>query len=71
VKTLERIHGYAREAGLLFAYVGNVPGHPAENTICPGCGSILVRRSAYTVLDMAIKDGRCPRCSRAIPGLWT
>jgi pyruvate formate lyase activating enzyme len=71
VRTLERIHGYAREAGLAFAYIGNVPGHAAENTICPGCGHILVRRSAYTVLDMSITDGRCSSCARVIPGLWS
>jgi pyruvate formate lyase activating enzyme len=71
VMTLERIHGYARAAGLSYAYIGNVPGHAAENTVCPGCGKVLVLRSAYTVLDMAIKDGRCPSCARVIPGLWS
>jgi pyruvate formate lyase activating enzyme len=71
LKTLERIHGYARESGLAFAYIGNVPGHPAENTICPGCGRTLVQRSAYTVLENSIKDGRCSGCGRPIPGLWS
>jgi len=71
VATLERIHGYAREAGMHFAYIGNVPGHPAESTYCPGCGTVLVRRAAYTILEMAIRDGRCPKCRRAIPGLWS
>jgi len=71
VPTLERIHGYAREVGLHFAYIGNVPGHPAESTYCPGCGKALVRRMAYTIIENSIKDGRCPNCGRTIPGLWS
>jgi pyruvate formate lyase activating enzyme len=70
VKTLERIHGYARDAGLDFAYIGNVPGHPAGSTVCPDCGAALIRRIGYTILEMSIKDGACPSCERAIPGLW-
>jgi pyruvate formate lyase activating enzyme len=30
---------------LRFVYLGNVPGHLAENTYCPECGRILVRRT--------------------------
>jgi pyruvate formate lyase activating enzyme len=70
VATLERIHGYAQDAGLRFAYIGNVPGHPAESTYCPGCGETLVRRVAYTIIEKKIRDGRCPKCAREIPGRW-
>jgi pyruvate formate lyase activating enzyme len=69
--TLERCHRHAREAGLVFAYVGNLPGHPAESTVCPGCGDVLIRRSSYTILENRLDAGRCPRCARAIPGVWT
>lgn len=69
--TLERCHRVAREEGLLFAYVGNLPGHPAESTLCPGCSEVLVRRSSYTILQNTIRQGRCPRCARAIPGVWS
>ena len=71
IATLERIHAYAREAGLRFAYLGNVPGHPAESTYCPDCGGKLVHRAAYTVLESRIKDGGCPDCGRRIPGVWS
>ncbi len=70
VKTLERIHGYAREAGLSFAYIGNVRGHPAENTVCPTCGEILIRRIGYTILENRLEDGKGSACARPIPGLW-
>jgi pyruvate formate lyase activating enzyme len=70
IKTLERIHGYALDAGLKFAYLGNVPGHPAENTYCPDCETIVIRRMAYTILENSLKDGCCPKCERSIPGIW-
>jgi pyruvate formate lyase activating enzyme len=71
IRTLERIHGYAREAGLLFAYLGNVPGHPAENTYCPDCGEVVIRRTAYTIIEDSLIDGRCSKCKRPIPGVWS
>ena len=37
IPTLERAVGIGREAGLDFVYVGNVPGHEGENTVCPNC----------------------------------
>jgi len=70
VSTLERLHGIARAQGLFFSYVGNVPGHPAEHTFCPGCGKLLVRRTGYNVRTEGLKDGKCAGCGRAIPGVW-
>jgi pyruvate formate lyase activating enzyme len=71
VATLERILRYAKDAGVRYAYLGNVPGHPAESTYCPSCGETLVKRVAYTVLEVKIKEGRCPKCRTVIPGRWT
>ncbi len=70
VRTLERAWDLGREAGLEFVYLGNVPGHAHENTYCPGCDRLLVRRSGFDVLDFTIRDGKCPGCGRAIPGVW-
>ena len=68
--TLERAWRAAREEGLAFPYMGNVPGHPGENTACPGCGKQLIRRVGFQVLENALSGGRCPQCRRAIPGVW-
>ena len=46
--------------GLRFVYLGNVPGHPGENTYCPGCGKLLVRR-----FGMAIAENRHARTAPA------
>ncbi|MGV8118971.1 MAG: hypothetical protein AB2L14_04320 [Candidatus Xenobiia bacterium LiM19] len=35
VETFERACEVGREEGLLFICIGNVPGHQAQNTVCP------------------------------------
>jgi pyruvate formate lyase activating enzyme len=68
VETLERHYDAAKKEGLRYVYIGNVPGHPAENTYCPGCGGVLVERSGYNIgayeLDAA---GRCRACGYQTP----
>ncbi|HUI11304.1 MAG TPA: AmmeMemoRadiSam system radical SAM enzyme [Bacteroidota bacterium] len=71
VSTLEKAHAIALQAGLRYVYIGNVPGHDAENTYCPRCGTLAVERRGFTVLTMAIRNGRCPKCGEKIPGVWT
>ena len=68
--TLEAAWKAAGEEGLLFAYIGNVPGHPAENTVCPGCKTVVVERVGYEVKSQRMKGGKCARCGRPIPGIW-
>ena len=71
VATLERCRSAAMEEGLRFVYVGNVPGHPGENTYCPGCGKVIIRRFGMAVAENRMKNGACPDCHRKIPGVWT
>lgn len=71
LETLEHAHRMAKEAGLKYVYIGNVPGHPAENTYCPKCGKILIERRGYTILQNNIKEGECKFCREPIAGIWT
>ena len=70
VPTLERSWKIARAEGLHYVYLGNVPGHPAENTVCPGCGGVLIRRLGFTVVENRLSGGVCADCKREIPGVW-
>ncbi len=70
VATLEAARRIARGEGLRYVYLGNVPGHEGENTVCPKCGSLLVERQGYAIKTVNIKEGACPSCRTAIPGLW-
>jgi len=68
VETLERAYEMAREAGVLYPYLGNVHGHKYENTHCPNCGESLIRRLGYTIYRYKItEDKKCPKCHQAIP----
>ena len=70
VSTLERAHDIAMAEGLHFVYIGNVPGHPAENTYCPQCRRMLVQRGGFEIRQMLIRNGACPFCKQKIPGVW-
>ncbi len=71
VKTLDMAHEIARAEGLHFVYVGNVPGHKAQNTLCPGCGTILIERTGFKIRQNLISDGKCPGCKTVVAGEWT
>ncbi len=68
--TLERARDIALAKGIHFPYVGNIPGHPGDNTYCPSCGKVLIRRKGYFLIEMNLKDGRCRFCGKVIPGVW-
>ncbi|MGE4558344.1 MAG: AmmeMemoRadiSam system radical SAM enzyme [Desulfovibrionaceae bacterium] len=70
VETLLRLRETARSEGLEFVYVGNVPSAEAENTSCPQCGALLIKRRGYSTRIVDLKDGRCGRCGREIPGVF-
>ncbi len=70
VPTLERAKAIADAEGLHYVYLGNVPGHPAENTYCPKCRQLVIERAGFTIARMELKDGKCPHCRHAIPGVW-
>jgi pyruvate formate lyase activating enzyme len=70
VRTLEKARKIALDAGIHHAYAGNVPGHPGENTYCPGCGETLIRRDGYFIEQNRIEGGKCPDCKTAIRGVW-
>ena len=73
-ETLERAARIGRNAGLRYVYAGNLPGRVKglENTCCPTCDEVLIRRFGFHVLHNRLSEnGRCPKCSTVIPGLWT
>jgi pyruvate formate lyase activating enzyme len=67
LKTLEQACEVAKAVGLNYVYMGNVPGHKYENTYCPGCGELLVKRFSFDVVQWRLtKDMRCPECGEKI-----
>jgi len=70
-ETVERARQIAMGEGINFVYTGNVrPGHPGEQTYCPACNELLIKRFSYHVLENRIQSGKCPKCGAQIPGIW-
>ena len=67
IETMLRIYDIAKETGIFYPYLGNVPQGKYENTICPRCGSICIERCGYSVTLNGIEDGKCTKCSTSIP----
>ncbi len=63
VETLEKHCAIAKEVGLRYVYVGNVPGHPLEHTYCPGCGAVAIKRYGFDITGWYLdKENRCKKC---------
>ena len=68
VSILERHYEIAKEEGLRYVYLGNVPGHKYEHTYCPGCNAIAVARYGFSVTSWGLDSkNRCNSCGFAIP----
>jgi pyruvate formate lyase activating enzyme len=72
VATLQRAAEIGQEAGLHYVYAGNIPGRVGslEDTHCPACQKLLIKRVGYTVLENQLDAGKCPACGEVIAGIW-
>ncbi len=70
LRVLEMAREIGLKEGLEYVYLGNVHGHSAENTYCPRCGNLLIRRNGFIVLRNDIAGGRCIHCGFSIWGTF-
>ena len=70
LNTLLKAREIAYDSGLRFIYIGNVPNHDGEDTICPSCQKVVIKRRGYNVLENHIVDGQCKFCDYKISGIW-
>ena len=67
VKTLEKHIEIAKEEGLKYVYIGNVPGHEYEHTYCPNCGRIVIKRYGFFIQEWNLdEENRCKFCGYKI-----
>ena len=71
IETLRRAEQIGREAGLQHVYVGNVFEGGGEDTYCPGCHTVVIRRTGLMLLENQLKGSTCPNCGRRIAGVWS
>ncbi|MEW6455625.1 MAG: AmmeMemoRadiSam system radical SAM enzyme [Acidobacteriota bacterium] len=65
---LEKAREIGREAGLKYVYLGNVPGHPGENTYCPECGRMIIQRFSLSLFEINLNGNKCYFCGNEIHG---
>ncbi|MEM3839439.1 MAG: AmmeMemoRadiSam system radical SAM enzyme [Candidatus Micrarchaeaceae archaeon] len=66
--TLKMHYNIAKENGMKYAYIGNVPGNPYENTYCPKCGAVVIERnSLYLKASFLDEKNKCKNCKTKIP----
>jgi pyruvate formate lyase activating enzyme len=69
IETLIKAKKIAKEVGLKFVYIGNVRNvENSNNTICPNCKEILIKREGYNILKNNIIDQKCKFCNEKISG---
>jgi len=69
ISTLKKAHTIAKNEGLNYVYLGNIPGITESNTFCPGCGKTVIERVNFKVIKNDLKSGVCS-CGYKIPGHW-
>ena len=67
--TLKKAHSIGIKAGLEFIYIGNVGGW-GNNTPCPACKKILIKREYFNILEYNIKENKCIYCQEEVPGVF-
>jgi len=67
--TLLRAADIGRAAGLKHVYVGNAPQLGFEDTLCAGCGRLLIERSGYRTRSHLTAEGACHGCGRLLEGV--
>lgn len=70
LSTLLRAKEIAVNCGLNYVYLGNVSECEEENTICPSCGKLLMKRKRFKILQNNLQKGYCPFCGTEIAGIW-
>lgn len=58
------------DKGLKFLYGGNIMDSKWNDTHCPQCHKILIKRSGYLSENFGLQGGHCRFCKTKIPGIW-
>ncbi|TFG14390.1 MAG: AmmeMemoRadiSam system radical SAM enzyme [Promethearchaeota archaeon] len=67
IKSLEKSYKIAKNEGLNFVYIGNVNNRECENTICPKCSNLVIRRTEFGVKSLSLDSkGNCKYCGYPI-----
>jgi pyruvate formate lyase activating enzyme len=59
------------DAGLRYAYTGNVHDKAGDETLCHSCHKPVIQRDWYRILGYALDDtGHCRHCGATVAGRY-
>jgi pyruvate formate lyase activating enzyme len=68
IETLEKHYAVAKDIGLNYVYLGNIPRHPLEHTYCSECRKVVVKRNGFDIEEWHLdKQNRCAYCGNEVP----
>ncbi|MDD3520366.1 MAG: AmmeMemoRadiSam system radical SAM enzyme [Actinomycetota bacterium] len=68
-KIMEAV-GIGKDVGLKYVYAGNILSNDMEDTFCPDCGKLLIKRRGYSILENNIDNNVCKFCKNKISGFF-
>ena len=57
----------AARTRLHYVYVGNATVPGGSDTVCPSCGTTVIRRHGYDHVEVLLSGSSCPECGAGIP----
>ena len=67
--TIKKARQEALKKGLKYVYAGNLGPSSGDDTPCPACGRLMVKRRGYEITRFD-QNGHCPKCGQKIAGRW-
>jgi len=62
-ETLYKAREIGLKEGLKFVYIGNMEVDKEDDTFCPKCSSLAIRRTGYSTKIISVtKEGKCSSC---------
>jgi pyruvate formate lyase activating enzyme len=71
IEVLNKASVIAKEEGIKYVYIGNIPGAEGSDTMCPSCNALLIKRQGYNITIVNLINGKCKICGKVIEGVWS
>jgi pyruvate formate lyase activating enzyme len=68
--SIHRAAEIGKSAGLKYVYSGNLRGDVGANTLCAGCGRLLISRCGFSIERLDLKGSACPGCGTPLDGIF-
>jgi len=63
LKTLYNAYDIAKDVGLKYVYLGNLPNNDFNDTLCPKCSKIVMKRNQLSIQELNLdSNGNCKFC---------